>query len=996
MAAAWPGVRFVVLGPMRLYRPDGVAIPVGTPKQQAMLAALALTPGTAVSLGRLTDTLWDQDLPARAASTVRTYAWRLRRLLATAGAGEDVLVSAGDGYRLAVPPSTVDASRAGELGALAQEALSSGDAHQARQVLSEALALWTGEPLAGVPGLFAEQSRRWLDELHTALTEQYLEAELRLGHYYEAQPRLTGMIAEHPMRERLYVLLMRALYGMGRQVDALRVFQDARRGLVETHGVEPGAELVELHERILRGEDVVAPAPPQVTLSPPAGQEEPPGRWRPIPAQLPPDLPDFTGRQDQLSALRTVLETADGRAPAMLAITGMSGVGKTTLAVRLAHEIRERYPDGQLHVDLGDLDQVGEPVTGPDLLELLLAGLGVPSNRSPGSLAERRGLWRSLLDGRRLLIVLDNVADAAQIRDALPGTPGCAVLITSRARLDGLPLLTQVNLDVFSPDEALELVRRGVGARRLEAEPDDALDLVTACGLLPLAVRIVASRLAARPHWTLRSMVERLRDERRRIAELRAGPLAIEAVFEVAYRQLAEPLAQDFVLLTAVAGGEFTLPEAAAVLGVPPAEAETRLEVLVDASILDGTVPGRFRVHELLVSFGRGRDRDADGELAALDRLLSLLTATARTAFAHAVPGDPTGDVLGPRSPSTAGTPIADLRAARDWASAAGDTVVAVCARVVEIGSVPLLGTAIDLLIAMSPFAVEAGARRLDAAAGTLARAAARVPEPAGPGRRARHRLLGRAEFLCSTVALRTGTHTDVEAHARRAVTAATEADDPAILRQALNNLGLAAQLRHDYRLAVRCFERSAELARRLGHGSGAVTSSLNSAHALLRGGDPANVLAVCESALAVAREIGDAPGIGYALYVLGLANHALERYEAASAHFTTCVESCLAAGIRDRAAHALFRLAETLLALGRAEEAAAEARSALRLCEELGTRRDQANALLVLGKALAALGNPCEAEVRLHQAHTHFVALNLPEADDTARAIEELSNNAR
>ncbi|GAB3703027.1 transcriptional regulator AfsR [Amycolatopsis oliviviridis] len=998
MAAAWPGVRFVVLGPMRLYRPDGVAISVGTPKQQAMLATLALTPGTAVSLARLTDTLWDHELPARAASTVRTYAWRLRRLLSGAGAGDDVLVSAGDGYRLAVPPSAVDASRAAELGALAQEALASGDAPQARQMLSEALALWTGEPLAGVPGLFAEQSRGWLGELHTALTEQYLEAELRLGHYYEALPRLTGMIAEHPMRERLYVLLMRALFGMGRQVEALRVFQDARRGLVEVHGVEPGAELVELHARILRGDDV-APAPraePPVTLSSPAEQEEPPENWRPIPAQLPPDLPDFTGRQDQLSALLDVLETADGRAPAMLAITGMSGVGKTSLAVHLAHGLRERYPDGQLHVDLGDLDQVGEPVTGPDLLELLLAGLGVPSNRSPGHLAERRGLWRSLVDGRRLLIVLDNVVDAAQIRDALPGTPGCAVLITSRARLDGLPLLTQVNLDVFTPAEALDLLRQGVGARRLEAEPDDAVDLVTACGLLPLAVRIVASRLAARPHWTLRSMVERLRDERRRIAELRAGPLAIEAVFEVAYRQLAEPLAKDFVLLTAVAGGEFTLPEAAAVLGVAPAEAEARLEVLVDASILDDTVPGRFRVHELLVSFGRGRDRDPGDELAALDRLLSLLMATARNAFARAVPGDPTGDVLGPRSPGDAGLPIADLRAARDWASAAGDTVVAACARVVEIGTVPLLGTAIDLLIAMSPFAAEAGARRLDATAGTLARAAARVPEPAGPGRRARHRVLGRAEFLCSTVALRTATHTDVEAHARRAVAAATEAGDPVILRQALNNLGLAAQLRHDYGLAVRCFDRSAELARRLGHSSGALTSSLNSAHALLRGGDPANVLAVCESALALAREIGDAPGTGYALYVLGLANHALERYEAAAAHFTACVDSCLAAGIRDRAAHALFRLAETLLALGKADEAAAEARAALRLCEELGTRRDQANALLVLGKALATLGNPHEAEARLNQAHTHFVALNLPEADDAARAIEELSNHAR
>jgi DNA-binding SARP family transcriptional activator len=590
-----------------------------------MLAALALTPGTALSLARLTDILWGHDMPARAASTVRTYAWRLRRLLADAGAGDEVLVSAGDGYRLGVPSSAVDTAQAEDLGVLAQQALSSGDAHRAQQVLAEALDLWTGEPLAGVPGLFAEQSRNWLSELHTALTEQYLEAELQLGHYYEAQPRLTGLIAEHPMRERPYVLLMRALYGMGRQVDALRVFHDARKTLVEAHGVEPGAELVELHERILQGDNDIAPllrtGPRFSARSVPVPPEPAADVWRPIPAQLPPDLPDFTGRADQLAALHAVLATADRRSPAVLAITGMSGVGKTSLAVHLAHEVRGQYPDGQLHADLGDLDPVGEPLAGAGLLGSLLAGLGVPPDQLPERLVERRGLWRSLVDGRRVLILLDNVFDAAQVRDALPGTPGCAVLITSRTRLDGLPLHSQVILDVFAPDEALDLLRQCVGAERVAAEPTDALDLVTACGGLPLAVRIVASRLAARPHWTLRSMVERLRDERHRISELRTGSLAVEAAFEVAYRQLAEPAAHDFVLLAAVAGTEFTLAEAAAVLGVDTAEAEPRLEVLVDASILDDTFTGRFSVHELLVSFGRGRDRDPAEEMAALDRL---------------------------------------------------------------------------------------------------------------------------------------------------------------------------------------------------------------------------------------------------------------------------------------------------------------------------------------------------------------------------------------
>ncbi|WP_328608360.1 hypothetical protein OG943_04340 [Amycolatopsis sp. NBC_00345] len=363
----------------------------------------------------------------------------------------------------------------------------------------------------------------------------------------------------------------------------------------------------------------------------------------------------------------------------------------------------------------------------------------------------------------------------------------------------------------------------------------------------------MASRLTARPHWTLRSIVDRLDDERRRLTELRAGPLAVEAVFEVVHRQFVPPLAHDFVLLASVAGTEFTLREAAAVLGVDEDVAEARLDALIDACLLEETFTRRFRIHELLVLFGRGLQRDQAEETAALDRLLSQLLATARTAFACAASGDPAGDVLGWRRLPDPGPPITDLRSARDWVSRTGHTVLAACARVAELGAAGLLGTAIDLLLAMGLFAAEPGMRRLDAITRTLAEAAADTRAPTGPisgrCRRARFRTAGRAEFLHSTIALRTGTYADVEVHAQRAVTAATVSGDRVILQQALSNRGLAAHQRHDYPFAIRCFDRSAELARRLGHHSGEATSRLNAAHARLRSGAEL-VLAACEPPL--------------------------------------------------------------------------------------------------------------------------------------------------
>jgi tetratricopeptide (TPR) repeat protein len=421
------------------------------------------------------------------------------------------------------------------------------------------------------------------------------------------------------------------------------------------------------------------------------------------------------------------------------------------------------------------------------------------------------------------------------------------------------------------------------------------------------------------------------------------------------------------------------------VLGLEPAEAELRMESLVDAAILDEPYPGRFRYHDLLHLFALGRATDPAEEGRALGRLLGLLLATARTAFALAVPGDPTGDVLGQDPPPEPGLPIADLRAARAWVADARGVIVTVCDKVVELGAAAPVRAAVDLLIALSPFADELRHGRLATVARDLAGAAARDAErsPDSPGHQ---RTAGRAEFLCSTVALRRGRPDEADTHARRAVHSASAGHDPVILRQALNDLGLVAQLRHDYTLAVTCFDRATALARDLGHRSGAVASGLNSAFARVRAGDPDRAVTDAEQALALAGELGDDAGGTFALYVLGLAHHARKDYDVAAERFIASARRSRAAGIRSREAQAQYRLADTLLALGRPGEALDQARTALRHCEDLGAERDQAQALMVLGRIFAETGRAAEAAGRFGRARALFAALGLPEEEEAAR----------
>ncbi|MFI9332681.1 AfsR/SARP family transcriptional regulator [Kitasatospora sp. NPDC052868] len=1013
------GLGFGVLGSLRAHC-GSVQLAVGTPQQQAMLAVLLLSPNGSSTIAGLVEALWGESPPDAAVTTVRTYAWRWRRLMEPdRSVAPVVLVSAGDGYRLLVPPDSLDLWQAEDLVGRAAGARSAGRLEEADALLEQALALWRGDPLAKIPGPFAKRQRARLTELRLTLIEQRLDLALALGRHALAVPDLTAFVSENPLRESAHGLLMRALFAGGRQTEALQVYQRIRQRLISEQGLDPGPELTGIHRRVLagdpcllgpaRGEDASepsdAPDAPDAPTTPtapderaPAPAERPsphadaPGRGfrvaLPAPAQLPAETADLVGRTAPAARMCEALTGAGRGAPAVVAVAGMGGVGKSVLAVHVAHRTRRRFPDGQLHADLRGVDQ--EPADPSIVLADFLLALGTPADAIPDGLEARAALYRSSLDGRRVLVLLDNARDAAQLRYLLPGSAGCAVIATSRTRLFGLPTGLEVDLDVFTPDEALELLGRLAGPERLHQEPEAAVELLATCGFLPLAVRILATRLASRRSWTLESLARRLADERRRIAELRVGDLAIEAAFELGYRQLTPAQARAFRLVSLADGPDVGVPAAAVLVDADEAEAEELLESLVDAAMLQSPAAGRYRYHDLLRVFARQRARcERPGEaVAARTRWLDFLLATACSAFQQAVPGDPVSGMLGPAR--SAGEPLADARAARAWAVAEFEGVVAAAEETARGGEEygrRALSEATDLLIALTPFGWEVRHGLLARGARAVLTAADQVDDA---------RTLGRARFLNGNLALQAARLAEAETHARQAVELCRIAGDTAILRQALNDLGMVAQFQHRYEEAVACFDEAITLAHELGHRSGATATRLNAALARSCSGRTEEAVEACEQVFAEPDTRADPASAGYALYVLGLALHQSGRHDEAIARYRECIALSQRTGMRGREARARYQLADSLRAVGRTQEAVGHADTALRLCRETGARRDEGQALLALSRALTALGRSEEARLTCGQALDLLRQLDLPEAAQAQRLLDGMGEAVR
>jgi DNA-binding SARP family transcriptional activator len=594
--------RFSLLGTVRGWRGAG-ELDMGSPQQQAMLVALLLRPLGTASITALVEALWGDNPPSTATKNLRTYAWRWRKVLRDAGPGPRLLTTTGDGYRMALPGEALDVRR---VEILAQRARRTEDPEQAHALLSEALSFWNGEALAGVPGPYAERQRRRLSELRLHLLEWRLGLDIDLGRGAWCVPELRSLSDENPLRESLHVLLMRALQASGRQGEAVAVFPAARRRFIEELGIEPGIALADAHRQLLSNE-----APPATRA------QGPKVRSPPHPAQIPASTADFTGRAHVAGVMAETLSTADRGSLPVVTVSGMGGIGKTALAQHVAHRIEAHYPDGQLYADLRSGDTT--PASPQAVLAGFLTALGVDS--VPHDLDGRAALFRSVTHDRRLLIVLDDARSPAQISPLFPGSATCGVLITSRSRLTSLTGAVHIDLGLFQPAEALELLGRVIGGDQVAAERETARELVMFCGLLPLAVRIAAARLAARPNWTIGLLRDRLADERHRLNTLRAGDLDVSTTFLASWRHLSDDQQRTLVLLTVAFTPEFSVRTAALMINRAEPEAEDLLEGLVDLALLESAAPGRYQFHPLVRIFiraraaGRWRSRSGNGSL---------------------------------------------------------------------------------------------------------------------------------------------------------------------------------------------------------------------------------------------------------------------------------------------------------------------------------------------------------------------------------------------
>ncbi|MRH89806.1 AfsR family transcriptional regulator [Nocardia sp. SYP-A9097] len=577
--------QLAVLGPVELVS-DGVPTPTMPPKQQAALVMLAFARGRTVSIEELVDGIWGADRPSSAVGALRNYAWALRKHLATEP-GTVRLSSESRGYRLE-GLLELDLDRIDRCRAEAEKARAQGQLEQADAALRGLLRQWRGDPLSGVPGPWAGAERARLRRLRHVLREDLIEITVLRGDHSRAVADLEALITGDPHSERLRGLMMTALYRAGRRTEALEEYQRIRRLLVSEQGIEPGPALLELHRQILVDELPVETA----------------NAATPKPAQLPPDTADFTGRQELVRELCAVL--GDAVTP-IVAISGMGGVGKTALALHVAHRIRDRYPDGQLYVDLHGAGT--DPAEPEHVLGAFLRALNVPQREVPAGVAERAAQFRSVVSGRRMLLVLDNACDAAQVMPLLPGESGCAVLVTARRPLTALPGVRQAALKVLETDEAAALFARIVGSARVAAEAESTRRIVELCGRLPMAVRIVAARVAARPQWTIISEADRLAAERHDLDRFRAGDLALTAAFRAGYEQLPVEAARAFRLLAVAELPDLPLAATAAVLDTTESLAEDLCEELVDRGMLESVGRGRYHYHDLMRLYASGFQR---------------------------------------------------------------------------------------------------------------------------------------------------------------------------------------------------------------------------------------------------------------------------------------------------------------------------------------------------------------------------------------------------
>ncbi len=600
---------FQLLGTLKVQL-DGERVDLGGLRQQRLMVMLLLDANRVVSASRLLEAMWDGEPPATANRQLHNAVAALRRSLASA---KHIVVKDGPGYRIQVEPQDVDVHRFTMMIARASAAATGGRTTAAVELLEEALALWEGPALSGLNSHVLDIVAATLEEKRLAAAEQLLGLRLDGGDAAALVPRLRELVSQNPLREEIRRLLILSLYRSGRKADALNVYEEGRRLLRDEIGVDPSVGLRELYERILR-DDLPRPEQrPRLASAVPgrdSHQVVTPTHFAGAATNrffLPYDTAHFSGRVAELQSLMNTSRSAGGTTLGIVALDGMAGVGKTTLAVRLAHQLAHRYPEGQLFIDLDGHTYGRAPLEPDAALERLLLDFGLSPAQIPRDSRQRAARWRAELAERRILLVLDNALDAKQIRPLLPGTGKAHVIITSQRRLAGLEGVTSRSLDVFSTADAVTLFTKIAGVDRTEDHPDTVAEIVALCGYLPLAISIAASRFHSRPAWSLNHLILRLRDERRRLAELSLGDRSVVVPFEVSYRSLSAEQRRLFCRLGCATrpGEEFDASTAASLMDISVSEADRLLEELFDVHMVMQRMAGHYQLHDLLREHAR-------------------------------------------------------------------------------------------------------------------------------------------------------------------------------------------------------------------------------------------------------------------------------------------------------------------------------------------------------------------------------------------------------
>lgn len=905
---------FGVLGAI-VVRRDGVPVDAGHAVQQRVLAALLVDADRAVSADTLVDRVWGDAEATTGRTKLYGYVSRLRHVLAGAGA---TLTRERYGYRLAVEPALVDLHRFRELSGSARGA---GTDDQAEAYLREALGLWRGSAFAGVDTPWFNAQRDLLDGERLTAELELVDVRLRLSQHHWLVDELRSRAAAHPLDERVVGQLMLALYRCGRQAEALEGYERARRRLAEELGVDPGAALRRLQERIIAADPELAVVRAGVSLAPerPADEDgavvspvNATGR-QPVPRLLPADLSLFVGREAELREVHQLFDRG-AAGPVTLLVTGPAGVGKTAFAVRKGHRLASRFPDGQLHADLrGFGDEPAEPFT---VLGTFLRALGTVGGSVPAELGERIHLYRTLLAQRRVLVVLDNAAGAEQVRDLMPSGGRCGTLITSRTTLSGVSG-RRIVLGELSSVTGLALLREMLGPTRTGAEPDAARSIVETCGGLPLAVWVAGARLAARPHWPLAKVAGALADEQRKLDELTVGHIAVRASLGLTYRGMGAVTKRALRMLALLPGPDFAAWALSALLDVGLSEAETVLDDLVEVHLVQtGAVAAtgiRYQLHDLVRLFARERAEETlsyEDRTAALDRLLG--------ASLHLT--DLAADTL---SVDFQGIPQKDLAS---WRLARADTDHLLAEPQAWFGDER------QFLISVTEQALD---RAESAPAAGLA--------------------------IALTAFFQVGSHfDDWERLQRRALETALSSGDERSAAKVHRCLGELTTILDRYPEALHHFEQALLLAEGQGPTYRAsATAGLAYVHRLL--GQYDSAVLHFEAAVELARSAGNVNCLVYATNGLGVIDLEQGRVEAGMARFTECLRVSKVAGYLPGEAQALRCLGQSHRARGDYRGAADAYRQAAEISERLGDRLTATHATCWLGDVLVRLGEQHE-----------------------------------